>query len=64
MPGDDRGVKCPDANRPIFVHYFKSEPNYILFTLWLKTLIEYLLIISQYRDFERITTAALDKRNL
>ena len=45
--------------------YFTGEPNYILFTLWLKTLIEYLLIIiSQYRDFERITTAALDKRNL
>ena len=64
MPGDDRGVKCPDANRSTFVHYFKSEPNYTLFTLWLKTLIEYLLIISQHRDFERITTAALDKRNL
>ena len=46
MPGDDRGVKCPDANRPTFVHYFKSEPNYILFTLWFKTLVEYLLIIS------------------
>ena len=37
--------------------YFTSGPNYILFLLWLKTLVEYSLTISKFRDAEYITIA-------